>query len=306
MYCPECGKRMLKKNNVWECPNCGCNFIKNNNDISNKINDYQESNDMVGKIIDGIGNVAEHVSVQVKKEGAYIKNRNNKDSTVLVDDNELILSKVVLDGVDFVNAKKQERDEAKKIKDAKKKEEKEAEKVKKQEEKVKKGEEKVKQEQKNRPENALFYIDGREGTLAIFDEYIQLDFTGSALKQYLSRMGGVKKIYYPQINSIQKRDAGNVILGSIEFEVPGMSYSGRGEGKSENIIHYEYYYQEEADKIYEFVNQKILNIQNKVNPQPNTSDESNALSELKKAKELLDMGAITQKEFDNIKKDLLN
>lgn len=148
MYCPECGKRMLKKNNVWECPNCGCNFIKNNNDISNKINDYQESNDMVGKIIDGIGNVAEHVSVQVKKEGAYIKNRNNKDSTVLVDDNELILSKVVLDGVDFVNAKKQERDEAKKIKDAKKKEEKEAEKVKKQEEKVKKGEEKVKQEQK--------------------------------------------------------------------------------------------------------------------------------------------------------------
>ena len=103
MYCPECGKRMLKKNNVWECPNCGCNFIKNNNDISNKINDYQESNDMVGKIIDGIGNVAEHVSVQVKKEGAYIKNRNNKDSTVLVDDNELILSKVVLDGVDFVN-----------------------------------------------------------------------------------------------------------------------------------------------------------------------------------------------------------
>lgn len=120
-------------------------------------------------------------------------------------------------------------------------------------------------------------------------------------------MGGVKKIYYPQINSIQKRDAGNIVLGSIEFEVPGMSYSGRGGGKSENIIHYEYYYQDEADKIYEFVNQKILNIQNStVNTQSTTSNESNTLSELKKAKELLDMGAISQEEFDNIKKELLN
>ena len=30
------------------------------------------------------------------------------------------------------------------------------------------GEEKVKKEVINRPENALFYVDGREGTLAIF------------------------------------------------------------------------------------------------------------------------------------------
>lgn len=315
MFCPECGKRMFKKNMVWECPSCGYTFIKNDNDnvtnsrdndFSNKINDFRESNNKMGKVIDGIGNVAEHVSIQVKKEEAYIKNRNNEDSTVLVDNNDLILSKVILDGVDFVNTKKQERDEAKKVKNIQKKEKKESEKIKKQEEKVKRGKEKVKQEKINRPDDALFYIDGREGTIAIFDEFIQLDFTGSMLKQYLSRMGGIKKIYYPQINSIQKRDAGDFILGSLEFEVPGMSYSGSGGGKSENIIHYSYYYQEEADKIFEFVNQKILNIQkNKANPQSNTSNES-TISELKKAKELLDMGAITQEEFNNIKKDLLN
>ena len=303
-FCPNCGKQMTNKQKVSECPSCGYIYVKENEGNSAKFD----------KVVDGVGNIGEQVFNQVKKEEAYIKARLNNDSTALVDENEFFISKYVLDGADFVNTKKQERNEAKKEKRARKEEEKEEKKVKKEEEKIKRGEEKikrgeekVKEEAKNRPENALFYIDGREGTLAIFDEYIQLDFTGSALKQYLSRMGGVKKIYYPQINSIQKRDAGNIVLGSIEFEVPGMSYSGRGGGKSENIIHYEYYYQDEADKIYEFVNQKILNIQNStVNTQSTTSNESNTLSELKKAKELLDMGAISQEEFDNIKKELLN
>lgn len=309
MECPECGNKMFKNNDVWECSNCGCTYVKNNKDnlfskinasnISNKINHYRENNETAGKIINGVENVAEQVSIQAKKERAYIKSRNGEESNALVDDNEFFISKHVLDGVDFVSNKKQEMDDAKKVRDEEIKRKKEMK-------KEERGKEKVEKEAVNRPENALFYIDGREGTLSVFDEFLQLDFTGSALKKYLSRFGGVKKIYYPQINSIQKRDAGNVLLGSLEFEVPGMSYSGRGGVKSENIIHYEYYYQEEADKIYEFVNQKILNIQRDIiNPQPNIPNEIDVLSEIKKAKELLDMGAITQEEFDNIKKELL-
>ena len=306
---------MFKNNEVWECANCGCTYVKNNednlftninkDDISNKINNLRES-DNVGKIISGIGTVAEQVSIQAKKEQAYIKSRNSGESTALVDENEFFISKHVLDGVDFVNNKKQEITDAKKARNEEIKRKNKIKEDEKEEEKIKRGKEKVKEEAKNRPENALFYIDGREGTLAIFDEFIQLDFTGSAVKKYLSKMGGIKRIYYPQINSIQKRDAGNAILGSIEFELPGMTYSGWERGKSENIIHYEYYYQDEANKIYEFVNQKILNIQkNKINPQPNIPNETSVLSEIKKAKELLDMGAITQEEFDNIKNDLL-
>lgn len=308
MRCPECGEEMIRKINFWECPNCSCVFVKNNeddsftnkntNDISNKINELRDS-ESLGKVISGIGTVAEQVSVQAKKEEAYIKTRKNGESTALVDENEFFVSKYVLDGVDFVSTKKQEIGDAKKARNDRIKQENE-------EKRIKKGEEKVKKEAVNRPENALFYIDGREGTLAIFDEFIQLDFTVSTVKKYLSKMGGIKRIYYPQINSIQKRDAGSAILGSIEFELPGMVYSGWDRGKSENIIHYEYYYQEEADKIYEFVNQKILNIQkNKINPQPNIPNETSVLSEIKKAKELLDMGAITQEEFDDIKKELL-
>lgn len=127
MKCPECEEEMLKKNKVWECPNCGCSFVKNDNDnnlftnlkdsdISNKINDYRQSNDMIGKVRDGVGNIGEQVSIQVKKEQAYIKSRNNSDSTELFDDNEFFISKVVLDGVDYVSGKKQERDESTKEK----------------------------------------------------------------------------------------------------------------------------------------------------------------------------------------------
>lgn len=303
--CPDCGS-VVNDFSV-RCSNCGHIFVNlnteeiidniKNSDLSDKINEYVNAENL-DKVKEGVGNIAEQVSNQAQKEENYIKNRreNNED----VSDDEFLISKIVLDGVEYISSKKQEYDEEREHKYAKKGEDIKAK-------KAKKGEEKVKKEKENMPENALFYVDGREGSLAVFDEFIQLDFTGSTLKKYLSKMGGIKKIYYPQINSIQKRDAGDLILGSIEFELPGTSYSGWERGKSENVIHYEYYYQEEIDKIYEFVNQKILNIQrNKMNPQSNNSNETSVLSELKKAKELLDMGAITQDEFEKIKKDLLN
>ncbi len=310
--CPECGKVVNDYSII--CSSCGHIFVNidkdellyniKNSDVSDKINEYANAENF-DKVKEGVGNITEQVVNQAKKEGTYIKNR--KENNENISEDEFLISKMILDGMEFLNNKKQERAEVRKAENAERRKQRAEDKIKRDEDKVKRGKEKVEEEKVNRPENALFYIDGREGTLAIFDEYIQLDFTGSLVKQYLSKMGGVKKIYYPQINSIQKRDAGNFIMGSIEFEVPGMSYSGIGGGKSENIIHYDYYYQEEANKIYEFVNQKILNIQrNHMHPQSNTSDETSVLSELKKAKELLDMGAITQEEFDNIKKDLLN
>lgn len=132
MKCPECGNKMFKNNNVWECSKCDCTYVINNDDniftkinaddISNKINDFRES-DNVGKIIKGIGTVAEQVSIQAKKEQAYIKTRNNEESTALLDDNEFFISKVVLDGVDHITAKTRE-NKVKKEKDSKVKNEK--------------------------------------------------------------------------------------------------------------------------------------------------------------------------------------
>lgn len=160
---------------------------------------------------------------------------------------------------------------------------------------------KVNQQIKNeKPDGALFYVNGRDASLSVFEDYIELDFTGNPLKQFLSKLGGVKRIYYNQIHSIQKRDATINILGSIEFEVPGMAQS-RQYGKSENVVHYRTFYQNEIDRIYDYVNQKILDIHSNRGGNSQIKVETNYMGQLKEAKELLELGAITQEEFDEIK-----
>jgi len=164
---------------------------------------------------------------------------------------------------------------------------------------------------KTKPKGALYFIDGREGTLSVFPDYIELNFTGSLMKQWLSHMGGVKRIYYHQINSIQKRDVGNFTTGTLEFELPGIVRSREAsQANTENVIHYDRQWQEEANKIYDYVNNKILQLHNPNYRQPATEKENtnnnSSLSQIKEAKELLDIGAITQEEFDEIKRKTLN
>jgi uncharacterized membrane protein YvbJ len=151
-----------------------------------------------------------------------------------------------------------------------------------------------------RPEGCLYFMNGLQGTLAIFEDYIEFDFSGGPVKKYISAFGGVKKVYYHQINSIQKRDATEVVNGTIEFELPGMSASAFSQ--NENLITFLPKYQDEANKIYDYVNNKILEINSaKAQPTQVVQNEVSPMAKLKEAKELLDMGVITQEEFDEIK-----
>ena len=76
--------------------------------------------------------------------------------------------------------------------------------------------------------------------------------------------------------------------------------------ENENLITYLPKYQEEVDKIYDYVNNKILEI-NQVKTQPSqvVQNEVSPMAKLKEAKELLDMGVISQEEFDEIKSKCL-
>ena len=152
-----------------------------------------------------------------------------------------------------------------------------------------------------KPEGALYFINGLQGTLAVFEDYVEFDFSGSGIKKWQSGFGGVKKVYFHQINSIQKRDATELVNGTLEFELPGMATSKWGP-TSENLITYLPKYQDEVNKIYDFVNDKILAInQGKSQPTQVVQNEVSPMAKLKEAKELLDMGVISQEEFDEIK-----
>lgn len=91
-----------------------------------------------------------------------------------------------------------------------------------------------------------------------------------------------------------------MVNGTIEFELPGMAASRFSQ--NENLLTYLPKYQEEANNIYNYVNNKILEI-NQAKSQPNqvVQAEVSPMAKLKEAKELLDMGVITQEEFDEIK-----
>lgn len=166
--------------------------------------------------------------------------------------------------------------------------------------KLKKQEEINEQIRNEKSKGSLFYINGRDASLSVFEDHVEFDFTKDALKELLSGFGGVKKIYYAQMSSLQKRDATMSVLGTLEFEVPGMAQSGRY-GRNENVIHYTTYYQNEANRIFEYVNKKLLEINSPKRNSIPTQSETNYMTQIKEAKELLDMGVLSQEEFDEVK-----
>ena len=269
MFCDKCGEEITEEDLF--CPNCG-----------NSIYDDSPDKPLGEKFSDSVDSTKDYAESTLTRIGGedFAKKASSKIGTFVSD---LGLDKAVDDVSNTMNAYSYKKEAKKSLKEIKTKAS-------------------VEEEVRNKkPKGALYYVNGREAELSIFEDYIELNFTGNLLKKYISRWGGIKKIYYYQINSLQKRDASNVITGSIEFEVPGMSQA-RGLTRNENVVHYEKKWQNEIDRIYDYVNQKILDINDmKFGRGQPIQQEVNPMAKLKEAKELLDMGVLTQEEFDEIK-----
>lgn len=115
-------------------------------------------------------------------------------------------------------------------------------------------------------------------------------------------LNGDKEFYYENLTSIQHKQASKWINGYIQFEYPG-SHSSSNDFNSENSFAFQL-----AKLDNEKVNQAVEYIRGKIKEARNPKATSAALSpaeELKKFKELLDIGVISQEEFDAKKKQLL-
>ena len=259
MFCDKCGEEITKEDLF--CPNCGNSIYGDSPDkpLGDKFSDS----------VDTTKGYAESTLTSIGGED-FAKKASSKISTFVSD---LGIDKAVNDVSNTMNNYSYKKEAKKSLKEVKTKTF---------------VEEEIKN---NKPKGALYYVNGKNATLAVFEDYIQLDFTGNMVKKLVSGLGGVKKVYYYQINSIQKRDATKMVRGTIEFELPGMA----------RVI-YEEMYQSEVDRIYDYVNQKILDINNaKLGRSQPVQQEVNPMAKLKEAKELLDMGVLTQEEFDEIK-----
>ena len=112
---------------------------------------------------------------------------------------------------------------------------------------------------------------------------------------------GVKELPFAMISSIQFKPASKLILGFIQFEVPGVR-TGSNFG-SENSWTFDESLNQVAQTVAEYCRKQVINYHKP--QQAQVVNQVSAADELKKFKELLDMGVITQEEFDAKKKELL-
>lgn len=164
----------------------------------------------------------------------------------------------------------------------------------------------IDESQKEKP---IYELDGGVGDiLFVYEDRVMIRHKG-ALNFLAMGIKGDKTLYYADITSVQYKRPGN-LSGHIQFSLPGgrestggvMAASSdentitiTGKGKSAEI----------AEKVVEFINQKIREYKTNKNGSTTVIQQTSAADELKKYKELLDLGIITQEEFDAKKKQLL-
>ena len=150
--------------------------------------------------------------------------------------------------------------------------------------------------------NAIFELKDQWGQLYVYENKIVI--TRKGVSAFLTQgLKGEKTIPIDSLTNIQFKAAG-LLNGYIQFSVAGEVGSKGGAfaaGYDENTVFFKKKNLKVAENIRAFLEEKILH---KSSSSPILQHLSSA-EEIKKMKELLDIGIITQEEFDAKKKQLL-
>ncbi len=123
---------------------------------------------------------------------------------------------------------------------------------------------------------------------------------------------GEKTIYYADLTGVQFRKCSAVLLGYLQFEnASGQRNRGGNDWvanyNSENSFTFEATINELMQEIADFIKGKVEEYKEGNHaPQAVPMQQSSSADEVLKLKQLLDMGVITQEEFDQKKKELLH
>lgn len=148
--------------------------------------------------------------------------------------------------------------------------------------------------------------------MEIFEDRIELSQEG-VLGFLTQGLQGTKTYYFKDISSVQFKNCGWT-NGFFEFTMPGgndkqggawggitndnrFTFGAPTIGRAREVA-------EEAEKVYAFIQNRLRAAKTKSDKSANIQQISSA-DELKKFKELLDSGIITQEEFDAKKKQIL-
>lgn len=116
---------------------------------------------------------------------------------------------------------------------------------------------------------------------------------------------GEKTIYYSDVLGVQFKRA-NLTIGYLQFETASSSMNNKSSNFwNENSFTFEEGLNPEMEIVAEHIKKKVEETKRQKNAPVVVTNQVSSADELKKFKELLDMGVITQEEFDAKKKQLL-
>lgn len=157
--------------------------------------------------------------------------------------------------------------------------------------------------------NCIYQLQAHTGTsLEVYDTYLILTFmeTGSIVSN-IAKGGanGGKRINFADLTAIQFKEPSGMSVGFIQFIYPGSTESKSGviaAINDENSIPVSAQNLPVARSLVEYIEKRRNELRA---PHTTVTQQISAADELKKFKELLDMGVIAQEEFDTKKNQLL-
>ena len=167
--------------------------------------------------------------------------------------------------------------------------------------------------QRMKKDGIVFVFDGGNGTLLeVYEDRVTLYHNKSLFGKFaafVERNIGEKTLYATDISSVEFKEAQKFCIGYIRFSLlhgaeQAKSVASAAEDPNSVAIGL-VEKNEQAAEIKKYIDKMLANVRNK-NSTSNTVIQSlSNADELKKYKDLLDSGVITQEEFEAKKKELL-
>ena len=157
------------------------------------------------------------------------------------------------------------------------------------------------------PEKAVFEYEGARGrSIKVYEDKCVIK-TKATIGSFISgnSTDGEKTIYYCDVIGVQYKMTG-ATLGYLQLETASSSMNNKSSDHfNENSFTFNANLDYEIQKVANYIKGKVEELKKQKNVPVMISNSISAADELKKFKELLDMGIITEEEFNAKKKQLL-
>ena len=154
----------------------------------------------------------------------------------------------------------------------------------------------------------IYSLKGEFSDMDVYNDHVTIKGKKGINGFFRGTLGnGEKDYYYADLSAVQYKKRGKLTTGFIKFEQAGSAaYRGWERGADNSfIISLGYVKNEDAKKAYDYIMERFRYYKENSETQVVNNNEKSPVEQLKEMKELLDMGIVTEEEFDKKKKELL-